>query len=714
MADNLENDSDSDPSDNGSEKSPSKTDAEDFRAIESAVNEAAKRLNAVWVTFILLMAYIFIATGKITHKDLFLETPVKLPVLGVDVPLLGYFIAAPVFILAMHFYLLVQLRGLAAKFGEYNAVLLALPETAPGHVERLRHRIDNSLFAQAIAGHPDVTRSVLRVVAVLTGAMLPILLLLAIQLWFLPYQNSDVTNIHRAAILADVVLLAGFGLERMARAWHRPFANIRSAAWYRRGRTILGASVCAVALGSLWASWFVAILPSESYYFPTFTRAWFEADADPVHQGPSSWFSNRLVLPDQNLIEGFDLDKVKITRSLRGRHFVGAIFDRADLRQADFTAADLRFASLRGARLTKARLGCAYSDSGNSLCTRLQEALFVGADLRDASLLGANMMGASLDWANLTGASLFAASLEGASLNFTGLAAATLSGAVMDGASLSNANLIGTALSGTFVRGADFTNASLIGAVLYGVRAHDASFKSAQIQGASLQFATFVGAKFVKTSIYGADVSDSRFDSAAIGEPITGRLWRITIRDVEFGYDHGNLYTRDLHNDPFGKEGDVVDQMWNLEPFAPDEPVEIPTAEEDRLRALFPNGLPPDPLGKEIKERLARLGPHTATADWSKLPGVIVIENEHYKYLDEYKKRLGERLIIIACAKEGEGHVARGLMRSKRLCPYKEKIEEVLATAKMPDGRFCGDRQNLEQIWSEMYGKSCPPADGQR
>ena len=84
------------------------------------MNEAAKRLNTVWVTFILLMTYLFIATGKITHKDLFLETPVKLPVLSVDVPLLGYFIAAPVFIVAVHSYFLVQLRGLAAKFREYG------------------------------------------------------------------------------------------------------------------------------------------------------------------------------------------------------------------------------------------------------------------------------------------------------------------------------------------------------------------------------------------------------------------------------------------------------------------------------------------------------------------------------------------------------------------------------------------------------------------
>src|SRR3984893_19290957 len=114
MADDLHLGSD-DGSGGGGGMSPKSADPLDFGAFEAAVNEAAKRLNAVWVTFILLMTYLFIATGKITHKDLFLETPVKLPVLGVDVPLLGYFIAAPVFILAVHFYFLIQLRGLATK-----------------------------------------------------------------------------------------------------------------------------------------------------------------------------------------------------------------------------------------------------------------------------------------------------------------------------------------------------------------------------------------------------------------------------------------------------------------------------------------------------------------------------------------------------------------------------------------------------------------------
>jgi hypothetical protein len=35
--------------------------------------------------------YLLIAVGGVTFQDLFLEHPIKLPFLGVDLPLLGFF-----------------------------------------------------------------------------------------------------------------------------------------------------------------------------------------------------------------------------------------------------------------------------------------------------------------------------------------------------------------------------------------------------------------------------------------------------------------------------------------------------------------------------------------------------------------------------------------------------------------------------------------------
>ena len=707
MADEPENGSDDDSDGDGS-KSPQSKIPLDFGAIEAAVNEAAKRLNAVWVTFILLMTYLFIATGKITHKDLFLETPVKLPVLGVDVPLLGYFVVAPVFVLALHSYFLIQLRGLAAKFREYGAVLSEVPEPSRSHAERLRHRIDNSLFAQILGGPRAAANFFLRLVAVLTAAVFPLSLLLLVQLTFLAHQEQTITIIHRAFVGVETVFVA-MTIAPMFNAWRPSEPEAKEPKIWPRVRRELSVrlrgmwdnKILSLTLffvsGLVFVSWFVALLPNEPSLYANITRALFQADADPVRQGPSFWFSNRLVLPDQNLIEGFDPDKVKVTRSLRGRHFVGAIFDRADLRQVDFTGADLSFASLQSAKLDKAQFGCATLQFG---CTQLQDANLVLAEMHNALFKGANMMGASLSFAKLDGASFDDAKLQGAWLDRADLGGANLSYAGLDGALLFDASLIATDLSNAHLRGTDFSSAQMFGALLVGTLAQDASFENAQMQGASLQGANFNGAKFSKTSVYGTDVSGARLKGALIEKDVSAlRQWL-----VYYGYWFSDAVYFD--GDPFGKEGDVDrSDAGYYDTSTPVAPVEIPAAEQDRLAALFP-GQPPESVAAEIKKRLARLAPDSKTVDWTKLADKPSTEAE-------YIARLGERLILIACAQAGEGHVARGLIRSQRLCPYKTKVEAVLNSGFMLDGKACADVQRFKQIWNEaMAGSACKPNAG--
>jgi uncharacterized protein YjbI with pentapeptide repeats len=68
-------------------------------------------------------------------------------------------------------------------------------------------------------------------------------------------------------------------------------------------------------------------------------RASVVGEIDEVNGRPLSIFSNRLVLTDQSLVDPEKLDKVGVSRSLRGRDLSGAVLNRADLRKADFTGA---------------------------------------------------------------------------------------------------------------------------------------------------------------------------------------------------------------------------------------------------------------------------------------------------------------------------------------------------------------------------------------
>jgi hypothetical protein len=69
----------------------------DLGALEKAVNDAAGRASNLWISFVFFATLIAITTGTVTHKHLFLELPLKLPVLNVDLPLMGYFFAVPLF-----------------------------------------------------------------------------------------------------------------------------------------------------------------------------------------------------------------------------------------------------------------------------------------------------------------------------------------------------------------------------------------------------------------------------------------------------------------------------------------------------------------------------------------------------------------------------------------------------------------------------------------
>ena len=52
-----------------------------LEASRKAVNEVAGRIRGLWLSFILLITYLIITVGAVTHKDLLFENPVKLPVL---------------------------------------------------------------------------------------------------------------------------------------------------------------------------------------------------------------------------------------------------------------------------------------------------------------------------------------------------------------------------------------------------------------------------------------------------------------------------------------------------------------------------------------------------------------------------------------------------------------------------------------------------------
>jgi hypothetical protein len=85
----------------------------DVEALEKALNDSASRVSAIWITFIVFGLYLVITAGTITHRQLLVEDPVKLPVLNIDLPLVGFFFLAPILFVVVHVYVLIQVLLLA-------------------------------------------------------------------------------------------------------------------------------------------------------------------------------------------------------------------------------------------------------------------------------------------------------------------------------------------------------------------------------------------------------------------------------------------------------------------------------------------------------------------------------------------------------------------------------------------------------------------------
>lgn len=481
-----------------------KSDAQGLSALQKAVNDSAGKAAVLWTSFMTLGAYLLITTGSVTHRQLFLNSTIKLPVLGVELPVTGYFLVAPMIFLIFHFYLLLQLDALSEKAADYNTVLNDTVKVAADR-RRVRWQLDDFPLLQYLAGvrerRTGLAGQLQILISWITIVLFPLLVLLQLQIVFLPYHSPGITWLHRMCLIVDLGLIALF--------WHQ--FRRRSQDSSRRRRAVRSAIEIGGAALILVFSLSLATFPGEAVYRnvvakmvdkivslafrdegASASRYFFEGDVDGVTGQSGSLFANRIVLPDERF---FDASKKSETSvSLRGRDLRGAVLPRVDLSFADFTGATLEEASFLGATLRHARFGCAAklrlalgeqlkkrakADScDDERATNLHgadfsQALLHGAQLNHAKLRGARfaralMQGVSADDADMTGATFTYARMEGASLVSATLSAASLLFAQMQGADLSEADLSNATLSEAQLQGANLKKATLTHAILRG------------------------------------------------------------------------------------------------------------------------------------------------------------------------------------------------------------------------------------------------------
>jgi uncharacterized protein YjbI with pentapeptide repeats len=457
-----------------------------------ALNAAAARSSTLWLLFLALIAYLALAVASVTHRDLLLDAGLVLPILQTRIDLARFFTVAPAVLALVHVMLVVQFVLLARKALEFhNAVRLLESTDLRSH--SLRLEVDGFFFVQALAG-PERSRvlgALLHLIGWLTLLVLPLLLLLYMQVAFLPFHDAAVTAAQRVVVLADIVLvlLAGVFLTRAETTF---LGALLRMGLYNPGGVVFG---LAAVGGAAFVSLFLATIPGA-----------------PGGDRVLGIFPRNLEVADAGLVPGSLLGTRSI--SLRGRDLRFARLDRADLRQADLTGASLDGASLAGADLRGARLGCAevapaqQGETGpKGGCTTARGAQLGAARLSGARLAGADLRGARFDDATLEAADLSQSNLAGATFERARLVRARLAGAGLQGTSFLAASLQGASLAGARLEMADLTGAGLQGASLAAARLAGATLREADLEGAVLQQARLFGADLRGARLKAADLA---------------------------------------------------------------------------------------------------------------------------------------------------------------------------------------------------------------
>jgi uncharacterized protein YjbI with pentapeptide repeats len=649
--------------------------------------------GAAWLGYILALFYIGIAVLGVTHRDLFLDVPMKLPLISAEIPLRAFFVLAPILFLIVHAFVLAR------------TVLVSSRGDSPFGVD------------EGTAG------ALSRAIVFCALAVAPVLLLLLVLIQFLPYHDQAITWLHRLAILADVALI-----WLLWPAISEPNAT-PAGLDPKRHVGLLIAGIIPIGL-----AFTVATFPGEWLDDLIGRRQWipagrassakaqgesgwtsihdllFHGEIDEVRRRRESPFSNTLVL------SGFDgpaaagladpkaLESARVTLALRGRRFEGAVLIGADLRKADLTGARLdgadldradlqgamlddarlqnatlveaslrgallRFAQLRDARLDKADLqGAALVDA------QLQGALLKEAQLQDAALTSAQLQGASLVGARLEGATLSYAQLQKAKLDGAELQGAVLDHAQMQGASLRSTQLQGASLLAVQLQGAVFDRAELQGAMLLGVNLDGASLQRAGLQGAMLRDAGFRGATLDHAQLQGAVLDYAQFQGASLrgaqlqGASLRGAMligtsleqanvWRAGLD----GATVQAVYAEGLENHPPIQR--AVPGANSAGPTDSAEPGSAKAAYA-ALKALIVHEIPKAQKRGEVMKRIAVLDPETNVAETGS--GSVFDLGRVDK--PTYQKVMADGLVQLACSGgDFDREIVLGLARGYRI-----------------------------------------------
>jgi len=500
----------------------------DLKAVAD-ISESARKLFVVMLAAC-LYSWLTIATttdvNLITNRA---SSP--LPIIQTSIPIVGFYVVAPLLLLCVYFYFHFYLQKLWEELG-------SLPAIFPDG-RRLHERSDPWLLNDLVRAHlpllkanrPFMSYFQQAISILLAWWILPVTLFL---FWgrYLPRHDYRWTTLHVALLAISITgaaRLYKLAADTLRGAERRPFAGMRTL---KQPRAYAAASmffVTAVVFMLVSVGAIGGVPPdrdpwwggTKSGVWGLVPRAMALVSYSPfANLGGADISIKPLNWTGKNESE---LDFVKGAQFREHTNLRYANMRAVFLAKAEIANADLRGADLDFTDLSRANLNGAYLNGAHLLEAHLTGALLNNADLSGANLRGARLHEAQVIQTHLNNAALSNALLTGANLKYSDLSRADLNNAYLEGtrllgARLNNAELIGAELSGADLSGAVLSGADLFGADLTGSSLTGADLTEADLSGAQLRASRLRAAHLVKANLLHANVKFADFRSLPRGQ----------------------------------------------------------------------------------------------------------------------------------------------------------------------------------------------------
>jgi uncharacterized protein YjbI with pentapeptide repeats len=423
-------------------------DIKEFKALET-VKETSQNARKIFFAMILGCVYSWLTIATTTDVRLLTNTASSpLPIIGTEIPIAWFYLAAPLVLISLFLYFHFYLIGLWESLASLPAIFPDGKRLDERAYPWLLNRLARKHFKRLKAERSIITKIQELVVIVLAWWVVPITMV-GFWLRYLVRHELIGTLIH---IVLLVILISSsiifYNLCKLALQGNDiktfklfDFWNDRKSDW------VIIVGFILILLSNFgftnWGANFrekdISIKPSDYYKIETVEKQIESvkgANLKGRNLNNADMYKAFLVKAD---LRGALLNDANLAQAnLQNANLEKANLQEADLYNANLQKSDLYNANLQQADLYKASLQQAELSDAN-----LQQARLVEANLQEASLLVVNLQQANLVSANLQEAELFQANLQEAQLLEANLRQAELLEANLQQASLREANLTG-------------------------------------------------------------------------------------------------------------------------------------------------------------------------------------------------------------------------------------------------------------------------------